>query len=155
MGFIGVGLKIRRRLAVISGERKEPQLASQTGGINIKQKSSIWRPVIGHLPVTRLEMQILLARTARVLLIQIERAVPVRSKDDAASVRRPHGLPVDRGIKGNLGASVPREFVYPEVVVWWSAACFPSLGARAAEYDSSSIGGERQRVVVTRSAESC
>src|SRR5262249_34855682 len=147
MGFVGIGLKIPNRLAVISGERKDPKVASQTRrGINVKQETSVRRPVVGKLRLARLEQKIFLARAARILLIQIERAVPVGSKDDVALVRRPNGLPVDRGTKGDLRAGVPREFVHPEVLVWYSAAYF--LRANPTERHTSSIGREGHSVVV-------
>lgn len=58
-----------------------------------------------------------LPRAIARLPVRVSRAVPVRGKEDALSVRRPQPIHITGGIEREAGQRTGREFVQPEVLV--------------------------------------
>src|SRR6266498_3710103 len=115
LSFGELRLHERDRLAV-SREGQHPDVPPRSRPRSVVgQEAAILRPVRQELVLVGTEDQLLLARAARSLLIEVRESLAIRGEHDAASIRRPASDVPAGGTEGEPGPDTPREGDQPDV----------------------------------------
>ena len=122
-------------------KRQHPQVGALPAHGVIQDVAPVRRPVVGKLRVLRLEEELLAARAARKLLVEVRQALPHRGEDDAAAVGRPDGVAVVRRVERQARGGAARELDQPDVAG-------PLFRVEALERDALAVGREADVRVV-------